>query len=86
MIADCFVGNVQYICILNFHFSKQKIYETARKKLADALVLGLTLKIEGGDYRLCNGTDTTCPKHNCNHKLIAEKFKMKKGEKSDTVI
>lgn len=59
----------------------QKIYENARKKLADALVLGLTLKIEGGDFRLCNGTDATCTKYNCNHKLIAEKFKMKKGEK-----
>lgn len=59
----------------------QKIYETARKKLADSLVLGLTLKIEGGDFRLCNGTDATCPKHNCNQKQIAEKFKMKKGEK-----
>lgn len=59
----------------------QKIYETARKKLADALVLGLTLKIEGGDFKLCNGTDITCPKHSCNQKQIAEKFKMKKGEK-----
>ncbi len=59
----------------------QKIYETARKKLADSLVLGLTLKIEGGDFKLCNGTDITCPKHSCNQKQIAEKFKMKKGEK-----
>ena len=28
----------------------QKIYETARRKLADALVLGCSLKIEGGEY------------------------------------
>ncbi len=58
----------------------QKIYETARKKLADALVLGLTLKIEGGDYRLCNGTDADCPRNNCDKKLIMEKYKMDKGE------
>ena len=58
----------------------QKIYETARKKLADTLVLGLPLKIEGGDYRLCNGSDTTCPRHNCDKKQIMAKYQMDKGE------
>lgn len=29
----------------------QKIYETARKKIADALVLGFALKIEGGELQ-----------------------------------
>ena len=29
----------------------QKIYETARKKIADALVLGFALKIEGGEFQ-----------------------------------
>ncbi len=32
----------------------QKIYDDARFKIADALVKGLTLKIEGGNYNLCN--------------------------------
>ncbi len=58
----------------------QKIYETARKKLADALVLGLPLKIEGGDYHLCNGTDNTCPRHNCYRKQIMQKYRIDKGE------
>jgi len=33
----------------------QRIYISARKKLADAVVDGLTLKIEGGSYKLCDG-------------------------------
>ncbi len=43
----------------------QKIYETARRKLADILVLGLSLKIEGGDFSLCNGNTELCYKRDC---------------------
>lgn len=38
----------------------QKIYESARRKLAEALVDGLPLRIEGGDYRLCDGKEAYC--------------------------
>lgn len=31
----------------------QRIYNDARKKIADALVNGNVLKIEGGNYKLC---------------------------------
>ncbi|WP_102400397.1 DUF134 domain-containing protein [Haloimpatiens massiliensis] len=32
----------------------QRIYDDARKKIADSLVNGKMLKIEGGDYKLCS--------------------------------
>ena len=38
----------------------QQIYTAARKKIADALVEGRTLKIQGGQFRLCNPQDS-CP-------------------------
>lgn len=38
----------------------QLIYTAARKKMADALVEGLTLKIEGGQYQLCDGKEAYC--------------------------
>lgn len=38
----------------------QMIYNSARKKMADALVGGLSLRIEGGDYQLCDGKEDYC--------------------------
>lgn len=58
----------------------QRIYETARKKIADALVDGLPLRIEGGDYRLCNGGDSTCPRQNCDRKRLRKVYEKRKGE------
>lgn len=40
----------------------QGIYNRARKKLADSLVNGKGLIIEGGEYRLCNGSGPFCGK------------------------
>jgi len=38
----------------------QGIYNEARKKLADTLVNGKVLRIEGGDYQLCDGLEKHC--------------------------
>ncbi|MHB8124054.1 MAG: DUF134 domain-containing protein [Desulfitobacteriaceae bacterium] len=38
----------------------QRIYNDARKKLAEFLVSGKVLKIEGGDYKLCDGLEKSC--------------------------
>lgn len=43
----------------------QKIYENARRKIAEVLVDGYPLKIEGGEYRICNGNDDGCGFSDC---------------------
>lgn len=57
----------------------QKIYETARKKIADALVLGFALKFEGGEFQLCSGSTDFCYKKNCIKRQIQKEFKTEKG-------
>ena len=43
----------------------QGIYDEARKKLAESLVNGKTLWIEGGEYRLCDGLGSGCGRGGC---------------------
>jgi len=43
----------------------QRIYNDARKKIAEVLVNGKVLRIEGGDYQLCDGFETFCGCANC---------------------
>lgn len=38
----------------------QQIYNSARAKIAVALVDGKGLRIEGGTYRLCDGKESCC--------------------------
>ncbi len=38
----------------------QGIYSEARKKLAEALVNGKVMSIEGGEYRLCDDAENGC--------------------------
>ena len=54
----------------------QLIYNSARKKLATALVDGLPLRIEGGDYQLCDGKEEFCGCGGCKrhrHSCIQKK-------------
>ena len=46
----------------------QQIYTNARKKLADALVEGRPLRIEGGEYRLCGEGEPFCGCSGCHRR------------------
>ena len=43
----------------------QQIYNTAREKIATALVEGCAIKIEGGTYCLCSGEEKHCKCGGC---------------------
>jgi len=58
----------------------QRIYENARKKLAVVLVDGLPLRIEGGDFWLCDGQTTHCGHDKCFKHQYHQKYKKPKGE------
>ena len=57
----------------------QRIYESARKKLADAIVDGRPLRIEGGDFWLCNGQSANCGQHGCFKQMVYQQYKIEKG-------
>lgn len=53
----------------------QGIYNDARKKVAESLVNGKVLLIEGGEYRLCEGKEDHCRcggcwKHRCGREQL----------------
>jgi len=58
----------------------QLIYAQARKKLADALVEGRILRIEGGDYRLCDGGDARCGVDTCFKQKFNQLLQTPKGD------
>ena len=58
----------------------QAIYNTARAKIATALVEGMPLRIEGGDYRLCEGKEDVCHCGGCQRQKYGDRFQ-EKGEK-----
>ncbi len=58
----------------------QKIYDTARKKLAEAVVDGLTLRIEGGEYVLCDGQNGQCKQGRCFKQKIKKEYYIFKGD------
>lgn len=58
----------------------QWIYSSARKKLADALVDGLPLRIEGGEYQLCGGEREFRSCGGCYKYQIRQQYTKAKGE------
>ena len=58
----------------------QRIYEIARKKIADALIDGHPLKIDGGDFIICDGQSSDCSFGGCYKHEIYQKYAVEKGE------
>ncbi len=58
----------------------QKIYDSARRKLAQGLVEGRPLRIEGGQYRLCDGEDGPCGSGDCFKQRLQKHYHTSKGE------
>ncbi|MEL7646507.1 MAG: DUF134 domain-containing protein [Sedimentibacter sp.] len=52
----------------------QGIYSEARKKLAQSLVNGKMLRIEGGDYKLCDGEGELCIEGRCHRRRCGKGF------------
>lgn len=44
----------------------QRIYSRARRILAEFLVMGKSLKIEGGNYKVCNHSKKGCMENTCS--------------------
>ena len=58
----------------------QRIYDLARQKIATALVEGRPLRIEGGDYEICDGQRTDCGHGACLKQQYRQQFYNDKGE------
>ena len=63
----------------------QLIYNSARKKIADALVEGRPLLIEGGDYQLCDSQNEFCGCGGCKRHRWSEEYGGWKNESSSPV-
>jgi len=70
-------GYTQEECAKQMNIARttvQGMYNDARKKLADSLVNEKLLKIEGGDYQLCDGLEKACGCGGCRrHRFDEEK-------------
>lgn len=70
-------GLTQEECADQMHIARttvQRIYSDARKKIAESLVNGKLLRIEGGDYKLCNGFGRSCGGGSCRRHRFGRGF------------
>lgn len=70
-----FEGMLQEECAQNMTVARttvQGIYNNARKKIADALVNGNFLKIEGGNYKLCEEGQQTVGCGRCRRRRFGK--------------
>lgn len=58
----------------------QRIYSIARKTISESLVNGKVLKIEGGNYKLCNGVGAQCRGGSCHRHRFGRGFIKDKDE------
>ncbi len=58
----------------------QKIYDSARKKLAEALVEGAPLRIGGGEFQLCDGKNAGCGCMDCFKRQYHRQYEKQKGD------
>ena len=76
-------GLSQKQCAVSMQIARttvQRIYESARKKLADCIVDGRPLRIGGGDFLLCNGQITDCGHDGCFKRLYNRQYEKPRGE------
>lgn len=69
-------GKSQEECAVEMAVSRptlQRVYYSAKQKIADALVNGKLLKIEGGNYRLCDKTDNHLHCAHCPYRSLTDK-------------
>ncbi len=52
----------------------QRIYIEACRKLAESLVNGKVLHIEGGEYQLCDGSGKACGRGSCRRHRCGQGF------------
>ncbi len=58
----------------------QRMYVEARKKISDCIINGRLMKIEGGDYMLCDETEGECRYNKC---FKSTKLKNKKEKEQE---
>jgi len=70
---------VQYLCRLQEQ-QFNGFTSLPGKKIADALIDGHPLRIEGGDFRICDGQSSSCSFGGCYKQEIYQKYAVEKGE------